>query len=144
MKKCYLDSNVLINFKNELSKEHNIVIKKLSKLITYDYLFFISPLTIDEFLYVVKYYFIRQKTTHLYQILRKALKEILDIPNLLIVNSPHDEKSQLKVVNLMKKYSLSPRDAYHLLTMKYHRINYFFTFDNDFKAVFKEKILEPI
>lgn len=106
--------------------------------------FFISPLTIDEFLYVVKYYLIRGKTTHLYQILRKALDEILDIPNLLIVNSPHDEKSQLKVVNLMEKYSLSPRDAYHLLIMEYHRISYFFTFDNDFKAVFKEKILEPI
>jgi len=41
----------------------------------------------------------------------------------------------------MEKYDLCPRDAYHLLTMIYNKIDSFATFDTDFNKVFEDKLI---
>jgi len=58
-----------------------------------------------------------------------------------LVNSPTGLKDQIKVVEYMEKYNLCPRDAYHLLTMIYNKIDSFATFDTDFNKVFEDKLI---
>lgn len=93
----------------------------------------ISPLCLDEFIYNFPG---SQKQKFL------AFKKILKFPNLTIVNPPTDTKSQAKIIKIMKKFNLGPRDAYHLLTMKHHKIKYFATFDTDFDPVFASNSLK--
>lgn len=135
MGKCYLDANVLIYFVQKKSPFHQkslsvltSIIKSKLKLIPV-----ISPLCLDEFLYHI-HGKISQKTID--------LKSILKIPNLAIVNPSVKPKDQMKVLRLMDKFKLRPRDAYHLLTMQSNKIKYFATFDNDFNSVFSASLVK--
>lgn len=141
MKKCYLDSNVLIYFKNEDSPQHQIVSELLVNLRKQGFLIHISSLVLDEFLYAMKFILKRKKNENLYIHLEQALRDILDIPAMQIIHPSEDKKAHLEVVRYMEKYYLSPRDAYHLLTMQGNGIESFATFDTDFKKVFAAKIL---
>ena len=144
MKKCYLDSNFLIYFKDENAPQHNLVVDKMAKLAEEGTSFFVSQLVIDEFIYVLKNYPGLKKDKNIFQILKTILQQILEIPFLMVVNPPTDTNSQVKTIDLMEKYNLSPRDAYHLLTMMSQDIEILATFDNHFKSVFAEKIVEEI
>ena len=48
MKKCYLDTNILVAYKIEESPHHAASIKLIEKLIQEEMYLFISPLGIDE------------------------------------------------------------------------------------------------
>lgn len=142
MNKCYLDSNILIYIKNTDADQHNDVIAKIELLRTRGIQLFVSPLVIDEFIHSLG--FLLQKRNGkrgLYAVLKKALKEILSLPSLSIVNPPADIKSQVKVVEYMEKFGLAPRDAYHLLIMVENKIDGFATYDNNFHKVFSAKII---
>lgn len=95
----------------------------------------ISPLVLDEFLYVLSYIL---KKTGTSELLDPSLHDILQLPELKIITTPAEKEAQAMILNYMEHYSLRPRDAYHLLTMKYHDITHFFTFDTDFEKVFKK------
>jgi predicted nucleic acid-binding protein len=146
MPKCYLDSNILVYFKDESSPFHRQVVSQIGSLLEQEAQFFISPLVLDEFLHSFKQglIFKYKKVKDLPQKLKAALTEVLSLPKLSLVNPPLDFPKQLKVVDLMSKYYLRPRDAYHLLTMQFNDIDSFFSFDNDFKLVFAAKILKPV
>ena len=101
-------------------------------------------MVLDEFLYVFRYFLEKKEKKDIFSKLKKALVEILDTPNLSIVSLLKEKDKQIAVVSYMKKYHLSPRDAYHLITMKENAIDYFFIFDEDFDLVFKEKFLKKI
>lgn len=136
MKKCYLDSNVLINFKNIQSPFHQETIELLTELANASYKLYISSLTLDEFLYQLQQILLFQKQKNIFQKLFSALKSILDLPRLSLANPSVDKKNHLKIIEYMKNYSLRPRDAYHLLVMKENKIGGLLTFDQDFaKAV---------
>ena len=62
----------------------------------------------------------------------------------MMSNSLTDSESQLMVVELMQKYALRPRDAYHLLTIQHHKIDFVVTFDSDFEKVFSERVLRKV
>lgn len=141
MKKCFIDSNGLIYFKDSLSRYHAAVARKLLKLISANVQLCISPLVIDEFLYVFLAALKQQKISPPYKELKRALREILQIPLISIVNSPIDTSAQLQAVDYMEKFNLKPSDAYHLVTMISNKINSFVTFDTDFSKVFAAKIL---
>jgi predicted nucleic acid-binding protein len=144
MKKCYLDSNVLVYFKDEKSLYHKKVIEKFIFLIKNDFYFYVSSLVLDEFLYVFRYFLEKNEKKDIFSKLKKALTEILAIPNLFIVSLLKEKEKQIEVISYMERYDLSPRDAYHLMIMKENAIDYFFTFDKDFELVFKEKFLKKI
>jgi len=137
MKKCYLDSNVLINFKNVQSPFHQETKKLLTKLTNASWKLYISSLTLDEFLYQLRRIFLYQKQKNIFQKLSLALKSILDLPRLTLINPSVSKKKHLEIVEYMKVYNLRPRDAYHFLTMKENKIKHLFTFDKDFKKVIK-------
>ncbi len=143
MKKCYLDSNVLIYFKDESSpyftKSKNLLIKLAGQNVS----LFVSPLCLDEFLHALNQSLGQsQKTSSHYSSLKKALHSILDLPLLTIINPPTAAVAQTKVLSFMEKFALRPRDAYHLLTMKTYHIDGFATFDRDFEKVFAAHFLE--
>jgi len=144
MKKCYLDSNVLVYFKDEKSLYHKKVIEKFIFLIKNDFYFYVSSLVLDEFLYVFRYFLEKNEKKDIFSKLKKALTEILAIPNLFIVSLLKEKEKQIEVISYMERYDLSPRDAYHLIIMKENLIDYFFTFDKDFELVFKGKFLKKI
>ena len=142
LNKCYLDANVLICFKNEDSQLFEKAIDLLQYLVDTGYMLYISPLVIDEFLYPMKFVLERKKEKDTISLLKKSLEDILKLPRLKIVNPPEDLSSQLKVISLMKKFKLQPRDAYHLIIMLSHKIEYFATFDKDFEIVFEKGIVK--
>lgn len=127
MDKCYLDANLLIYFVQKNSTFHQKSISLLTSITESRLTPAVTPLCLDEFLYHIRGS-ISQKSID--------LKAILKIPNLTIVNPPIKPKEQIKVLRMMNKFRLRPRDAYHLLAMQSNKIKYFATFDNDFKSVF--------
>ena len=140
MPSCYLDSNLLVYFKDETSPNHQQAKNLINKLVLNNYSIYISSLVIDELLYVLSFLLKENnKDVNLKEELGSVLKDILDIPGLDIINPPNTKKAQIKVINLIFKYSLQPRDAYHLLTMIENKISYLSTFDTDFDRVFAEK-----
>lgn len=85
-----------------------------------------------------------QKEKDLFPKLSLALKSILDLPRLKIVNPAVSKKNQLKVVKYMENYGLRPRDAYHLLAMKSNKIAFLATFDRDFKKAVRAGEVEMV
>lgn len=141
MKKCFLDSNILVYFKDSLSVDYKHASQKILKLVSSDTELYISPLILDEFLYVFRSVLMRKKIPQLYKELQRAVVEILQLPLLSIVNPPLTSHQQLHVVEYMEEYSLKPRDAYHLLTIISNNIDSFATLDTDFKKVFSAGLL---
>ncbi|OGK17453.1 hypothetical protein A2774_00275 [Candidatus Roizmanbacteria bacterium RIFCSPHIGHO2_01_FULL_39_12c] len=145
MKRCYLDANFLVYYKNRKSLQHKLVLAKLDKLIRNKVNVFISTLVIDEFIFTLISNIKRKGVIgkNLNDI-KKNLIEVLNLNFLNIAPTPIDKDSQLKVIDLMSEYNLKPRDAYHLLTIISNSIDTFATFDNDFKKVFSSKLLTKI
>lgn len=142
MNTCYLDSNILVYLKDDLSPHKEKTIRILARLLEKGSQLFISPLVLDEFIYAFKYGLERRHSKDVYGDLKRAISEILDIPSMNIVCPPVDITHQLEVINYMKKYKLSPRDAYHLLTIKSNKIDAFATFDSNFAKVFADKTVK--
>jgi len=143
MKTCYLDANVLVYYKNEESPFFGKANETIQQLVEDNYHLFISPLIIDEFLHSIKSLCQSKKIKKpkIFRLLRGALKDILALPALEIVNPPLAKSAQLKIISLMKNHSLRPRDAYHLLIIQENNIQSFATFDSDFKAVFEKGLV---
>jgi predicted nucleic acid-binding protein len=141
MAKCYLDSNILVYFKNELSKSNSKAKSIISSLLTQNVSLYISSLVIDEFLYAILRELPRTQGDEALETLKKALVEVLDLPRLEIINPPVERQTHLKIIEMMKLYSLHPRDAYHLLICQENHIDSFVTFDNDFRKVFQAKVM---
>lgn len=140
--KCYLDSNVQIYWDNKESVNHqsaSAIVKKLENDGTDPV---ISPLVIDEFIHAVVLEARKDASRNVYDIASESLHNLFQLPSLAVVNPPNDFESQKAVVKLMEKFSLRPRDAYHLLTMQANKINSFATFDSDFSKVFVAKTLQ--
>lgn len=137
MKICYLDANVLIYFKDEGSDHHEEAADLLKTLLEKGFTFAISPLTLDEYLHFFWWALgKRQKEKAVYKRLSAMLDDILDLPDISLVNPPLSMEAQKQVPILMEQYGLKPRDAYHLLTALSEGIEYALTFDKDFEAVF--------
>ena len=144
MKACYLDANVLVYLKDISSEQYNECVSIIKKLIIEGHRLNISPLGIDEFLYVVYSSLRKLGAKDPINELKNSLESVLNLPTLTIINPPFDKASQIKVIEYIRKFSLRPRDAYHLLIMESHKINYFLTFDSDFDKVFKAKAVKSV
>lgn len=143
MKICYLDSNVLIYFKDEDSDFHERTKNLIEDLLKEGFTLTVSPLVLDEFLHSLNWVLGQKRLSrkNRFELLRSGLGDILDLPDLRIVGPPLYLGAQRKVPLLMEQYNLRPRDAYHFLTMKSEEISFFATFDNDFEDVFEQGLL---
>ncbi len=146
MMKCYLDSNLLIYFKNEKAEQHQSAKNIIKQLVAEDVRLVISPLVLDEFLHIILL-IVRQKYAkeeQIYYVLQKHLDSILALPTLAVIGASLSIEDQRSIPKLMKKYRLRPRDAFHLSTMQQNNINKIATFDNDFNKAAEAGIVEVV
>lgn len=141
MKKCYLDSNVLMYWQNDAAPQHKEALRIIERLEKDEIIPYVSPLVIDEYIHTMMVEARVNKFRNLYEVAKKALNDLLALPLLAIITAPTDVPSQKQMLMLMETYSLRPRDAYHLLTMLANDIDGFATFDTDFIRVFRAKLL---
>lgn len=137
MIKCYLDANVLLFLQDSQSPFYGQARLAVEQLILKRAEIFTSSLALDEFLQGTLRFSHKSKQEMRGQ-LKKGLKRIFSIPQFKLVNPPGDPKRHVKVVDIVAKYNLRPRDAYHLFIMQENKIRYLATFDNDFEAVFSK------
>jgi len=141
--KCYIDTNFLLSYILESSKSFLQTRDLMVQLRIDEFTLCISPLTIDEFCYNFDFLIRtdKKKRSDYYNILEIMLTSIFHLPNLTIVTPPTSQDKQFKAIELMKKYNLGPRDAFHLLTMLENDIEYIATYDQDFNKVVKSGII---
>lgn len=136
--KCYLDSNVLIAFLEKPHQFHRQAVKILVRAATEQIGVCISPLTLDETIHIILRDLRLKRVNKSEEKVAGEIKKLWKIPLIELVNPPDDKKPLTGIPNLIKKYKLRSRDAFHLLTMKFHKIKYFATFDTDFDLVFSD------
>lgn len=142
-KTCYLDTNILVYFADRDSPRHQLAINTLSELGDNEFRLYISPLVLDEFIHAIVMIHRQNARKRIRSSqLQAFLKQILALPKLEIVNPPTAERFHLQVPDLMEKFKLGARDAYHLQTIKTNRIKYLATFDSDFNPVFQRTSLK--
>lgn len=141
MKRCYLDANVLLYFSNVGSVFYQQTSHLMYRLILDKWELVISPLTLDEYFHnSIRFAAVPQKVA-LTRLKRSFLK-ITKIPGIRLIALSSELKKQSQVINLMSKYELRARDAYHLLIMRENKVKYLATFDNDFEKVFHSGIIK--
>lgn len=139
MKRCYIDTNVLLEYKTTVQSKISRAEQLIIDLMLEEIEIVISPLIIDEFVYIIlKSLEAKDKRI----VLKVGLLEILSLPNLKIVNPPTTKASQIRVLNYIDKFNMQPRDAYHLLTALHNKADYIATFDKDFDKVFEAKLIK--
>lgn len=140
IKSCYLDANILVYYQDRISPFHNQSKLIIENLIQKGYAIALSSLSLDEYEYTILSSSNKPKQVILKN-LKNCLRKLLRIPDIYLINPPIEFKKHLKVLNIMEKYSLKPRDAYHLFIMLENKIKFFATFDNDFVSVFQKKLI---
>lgn len=141
MKKCYLDTNLLLYYSNPESLFFDQALAIISQLLSQGWTLLISSLTLDEYFHnMIR--FSRVSREEAFKDLKRSFKKIVKLPNIDLVNPTPQLAKQGKVISLMIKYQLRSRDAYHLFIMRENKIKYFATFDNDFEEVFKKILLK--
>lgn len=141
MKRCYLDSNVVISFIDSTAQFHNQSKQILTRFVAESWEINLSALVLDECFHNSLRF---SKETR--QIAIKQLKfryrKLIQLPNIKLVVQLPQLKKHTAVLNLMEKYNLRARDAYHLFIMKENKIKYFATFDHDFDSVFRKGLVK--
>ncbi len=85
-----------------------------------------SPLAIDELMWVL----IRAEKEHL---LRMAVEDIYSTPNLDMTTIT--STIPLVALEIIERYKLKPRDAFHIATMKEYKLKEIVTDDSDFDRI---------
>lgn len=143
MKTCYLDANVLYFFQDSQSLFHQKAEDMMRQLVEGGYILAISSLCLDEYLHTVLR-FSGKSRQEMAGSLKSSLRKMFKLPGLILINPPQEKNKHIKVVGLIAKHDLRPRDAYHLFIMIHHKIRYFATFDTDFERVFEStKLRNP-
>lgn len=141
MKKCYLDTNLLLYYSDTDSPFYPQSTDLVSQLLIQKWELLISPLILDEYFHnMIRFSRVSKKEA--LRNLKVSFSRITRLPGIELINPPELMKKQTKVLNMMAKYQLRSRDAYHLFIMRENKIKYFATFDNDFEEVFKKNLLK--
>lgn len=135
MKICYLDANLLTFLGNESSPFYQKALDIVDKLTREGYELVLSSLSLDEYFHSV-IRFSQDSRDLTIKNLKKAYRKLLKL-NIKLINPSLDEKKHLKVIDLIVKYNLHPRDAYHLFIMLENKVKFMATFDSDFDKVFE-------
>ena len=143
MKKCYLDANFLVFLQDRHSPLYLQAEAVLKILIEEGFALYTSALALDEFL-MGSLRFSGKSAKEMKGNLKLGLKTIFRFPNFGLISPSENPEKHLKVVDLMAKFNLKPRDAYHLFIMLENKITYFATFDSDFNRVFKTGKIKPL
>lgn len=141
MKRCYLDANLLFYWQDPKSPFNQAATNIVERLVQGRYFLFVSSLVLDEYLYTCLRFSGKSKI-EMKDNLKFSLKRVLKIPTLQLINPSLDERKHLKVIDLIAKFNLHSRDAYHLFIMLENKVKFLATFDSDFEKVFKKGLIK--
>lgn len=141
MRKCYVDASIFVNFYDTASPFHTQTQNCIQLLIEKCFQISFSSLVLDEYLHAIRR-FSGYPQESMEIALHEGLKRIFFLPRIKLVHTPKNLQEHSQVIDFMRKYSLRPRDAYHLLIMKHNKIQHFATFDHDFEKVFEKGTLK--
>lgn len=136
IKSCYLDANILVYYQDPDSLLYDTASRIIENLLANGSDLIISSLSLDEYEYTV-FSSINKPKLEILKRLRRGFNRLLKIPTISLINPPLELKKHRKVLNLMAKFNLKPRDAYHLFIMLENKVNSLATFDSDFDKVFE-------
>lgn len=147
----YLDSNFLVAYFVPHHSNHDKSVIIFAKLLSQNNVLHLSPLVIDETLHAIR---------NEYNVLRKKNKQspqshAFFFNELKVVIDHLIQFSQIKIrqfegsvnnccssaVDNIKKYSLAPKDAFHLAYMQDWDVDYVVTNDSHFTSLAKDGIL---
>lgn len=143
MKRCYLDSNIILCFIDATSNFHQQSKQIITKLVAEAWEIDLSALSLDECFHNSLRFSKKTKQDALKQ-LKLSYRKLIKLPNIKLVTRLPELKKHIAVLNMMDKHNLRARDAYHLFIMKTNKIKYFATFDSDFDKVFAIGILKKL
>jgi len=140
MKKVYLDSSILVSCQIDNHPFYKKTVEIINRLQKEKCQFFLSPLTIDEYLYALFKYFNKGYFKNPNKI-KQSLKNIQNL-NLNYIQVNWNKKAVLLIFNIIQKHNLKPRDAFHLKTARDNNIKYLATLDKDFDKIFKKGLIK--
>lgn len=141
VKSCYLDSNICIAFLQRVHPFHHQSVELMKSLVNHKSALILSPLTLDETIHILVRDARMLKVPQSESKIKRQIVALFKLPRISLLNPPDLPKLNLRIFSYLMKYKLKPRDAYHLLIMKFHKIKHFATFDSDFNLVFVSKRL---
>lgn len=146
--KVYLDTNILIAHQIEGHQDFNKAKELIEALWHQKSELFISGLVVDEFLYGIGL-FLRGRMgekpfSSFTTTFRQLLVKIMSWKNVRLVSFSNSEKELSAVLELIRKYNLRPRDAFHLQIMSQNNVNKIATFDNDFQKAEKSGVIKIV
>ncbi len=122
----YLDANFFIFALFDTTTKGRNARKIQKKIIEGEIRAVTSALTLDEIMWVL----VKNRKEHL---MEEVIKDIYAMPNLEIKEvSP---LIPIEALSFIKKYSLTPRDAFHIAIMKELRVKRIISDDKDFDRV---------
>lgn len=136
IKSCYLDANVLVYYQDLSSPLHDAASRIIENLLANGFSLTLSSLSLDEYEYTVLSS-INKPKLEVWKRLRVGFSRLLKIPAVSLINPPLELKKHRRILNIMVKFGLKPRDAYHLFIMLANKVKFLATFDNDFDKVFE-------
>ncbi|MBI3290435.1 type II toxin-antitoxin system VapC family toxin [Candidatus Microgenomates bacterium] len=141
MRKCYLDANLLFYWQDPESPFNEAATDIIKRLVESEYFLFTSSLILDEYLYTCLKFSGKPKSD-MKSSLKLSLRKIFKLPHLQLINPTLDEKKHLGVIDLIVRYNLRPRDAYHVFIMRENKMKFIATFDTDFEKVFARGVVK--
>lgn len=119
----FLDANVLIYFLDKTAKQHSVTISNLQNLVDKQAQLYTSHHVIEEVLFIVS------KLASSKAAVTVAIKQIAELPGLLLVEPATDLQFALRYVELWQKTSLGINDALLLQLIIDGNIGQIFSFD---------------
>lgn len=113
----------------------------LKKLLYAKAILAVSSLTLDEYEYAT-FRLSEGSKAEVIKTLKINLRKLFKLSNLILINPPLEAKKHLRVLNLVNRFNLKPRDAYHLFTMRENKVKFMATFDSDFDKIFKSGFIK--
>lgn len=137
IKSCYLDANILVYYQDPDSPLYEAASRIIENLLASGFSLTLSSLSLDEFEYTV-FSLINKPKSEILKRLKLGFNRLLRMSTISFINPPLEIKKHRRILNLMAKFNLKPRDAYHLFIMLENKVKFLATFDHDFDQVFKE------
>jgi predicted nucleic acid-binding protein len=128
MNSVFLDANILLYAKNKNSAFHERATDVLESLSEENIIGYVTPYVLNEVHYVIL-------KVHNQKLAQVHLAEILDLPNLKLVDFTFSIKDITAICSLATKYHLKTFDAFHAYYCKKLKIKSIATFDQDFKSI---------
>ena len=135
--KIFLDSNFIIASQIKEHKFYERTQKLRSEWEINGTQLYMSPLVLDEVLYVARSLLAisKEKKEEIYRQLRQMIENIFKFKHLILLQTHLIKDDWLEILKIMEACNNRPRDSIILRTMQKEGINVIASFDSDFNCL---------